>query len=307
MFSNVVTKRSLATLIKGQDAAKKIMSQVSEDLKLLQKAGVKPKLVPVVVGDVAESRIYLDRKKAAALKAGLEFEEKIIPDTVDMPTMLKTIHDLNADPQVHGIIVQLPIPKHLDEQAVCNSVDVVKDVDGFTCRNLGNLVQGVGLGDSFVPCTPLAVLKILQQIEGMEYLGKNAVVAGRSHNVGLPIAMILQADGIKGGLDLTTTICHRYTPNKELVEAVSKADVVVSAAGVPGLIKPEFVKPGAIVVDVGINRIKVDGKNKIVGDVHPDVANVAGYMTPVPGGVGPCTVACLLYNTVIAARRQSQI
>ena len=306
MFSTV-TKRSLATLIKGQDAAKKIMSQVSEDLKLLQKAGVKPKLVPVVVGDVAESRIYLDRKKAAALKAGLEFEEKIIADTVDMPTMLKTIQDLNADPGVHGIIVQLPIPKHLDEQAVCNSVDVVKDVDGFTCRNLGNLVQGVGLGDSFVPCTPLAVLKILQQIEGMEYLGKNAVVAGRSHNVGLPIAMILQADGIKGGLDLTTTICHRYTPNDELVQAVSKADVVVSAAGVPGLIKPEFVKPGAIVVDVGINRIKVDGKNKIVGDVHPDVANVAGYMTPVPGGVGPCTVACLLYNTVIAARRQSQI
>ena len=310
MFASLLTKRSLATLIKGQDAAKKIMSQVSQDLELLQKAGVKPKVVPVVVGNVAESRIYLDRKRAAALKAGLEFEEKIIPDTVDMPTMLKTIQDLNADPSVHGIIVQLPIPKHLDEQVVCNSVDVTKDVDGFTCRNLGNLVQGVGLGDSFVPCTPLAALKILQQIqqtEGIDFMGKNAVVAGRSHNVGLPIAMILQADHIKGGLDLTTTICHRYTPNEQLVEAVSKADVVVSAAGVPGLIKPEFVKPGAIVIDVGINRIKVDGKSKIVGDVHPDVAKVAGYMTPVPGGVGPCTVACLLYNTVIAARRQSQI
>ena len=139
------------------------------------------------------------------------------------------------------------------------------------------------------------------------FSGKNAVVAGRSHNVGLPIAMILQADHIKGGLDMTTTICHRYTPNEELVEAVSKADVVVSAAGVPGLIKPDFVKKGAIVIDVGINRILVNGKPKIVGDVDPKVADVAGYMTPVPGGVGPCTVACLLYNTVIAAKRQSVI
>ena len=140
-------------------------------------------------------------------------------------------------------------------------------------------------------------------------MGKNAVVAGRSHNVGLPIAMILQADHIKGGLDLTTTICHRYTPNDDMIKAVEKADVVVSAAGVPGLIKPEYVKPGAIVIDVGINRIydHETKKAKIVGDVDPKVAEVAGYMTPVPGGVGPCTVACLLYNTVIAAKRQCNL
>ncbi len=309
MFSRnlFIQSRSIATLIKGQDAAKKIMSQVSQDLELLQKSGIRPKLVPVVVGDVAQSRVYLDRKRAAAIKAGLDFEERHVPPDVDQVSMLKILEDLNQDPLVHGIIVQLPIPKHLDESLICNSVKTAKDVDGFTSQNLGNLVQGVGLGDAFVPCTPLAVLKILQTcIPDANYMGKNAVVAGRSHNVGLPIAMILQADHIKGGLDLTTTICHRYTPNEELVEAVSKADVVVSAAGVPGLIKPEFVKPGAIVIDVGINRVvDANGKSKIVGDVHPDVAQVAGYMTPVPGGVGPCTVACLLYNTVIAAKRQS--
>lgn len=299
-------KRSVATLIKGQEAAKKILSQVSKDLEVLNSAGIKPKVVVGVVGNDPASRIYLNRKKAAALKAGLDFEEIQLPDTVQMPEMLSTIKDLNHDRSVNGIIIQLPIPKHLDEQLVCNTVTTGKDVDGFTSRNLGNLVQGVGLGNSFVPCTPLAVLKILQNcIPNPDFMGKNACVVGRSHNVGLPIALILQADHVKGGLDLTTTICHRYTPKEELVEALSKADVVVSAAGVPGLIKPEFVKPGAIVIDVGINRIMVEGKAKIVGDVDPKVAEVAGYMTPVPGGVGPCTVACLLYNTVIAAKRQN--
>ncbi len=295
-------------MIKGTEAAKKIMDQVHSDLDKLKKAGVTPKLVPVVVGDVAESKIYLDRKKKAAEKAGIAFEEKIIPVDVDMPTILKEIESLNADKSVHGIIVQLPIPQHLEEQTVCNTVITEKDVDGFTSHNLGKLVQGVGIGGAFVPCTPLAVLKILQTSVGeQDFMGKNAVVAGRSHNVGLPIAMILQADHIKGGLDLTTTICHRYTPNEELVKAVSKADVVVSAAGVPGLIKPDFVKPGAIVIDVGINRIKdpETGKGKIVGDVDPRVAEIASYMTPVPGGVGPCTVACLLFNTVKAAINQT--
>jgi len=301
-------RRGVATLIKGQDAAKKIMSQVSQDLQFLQKAGVQPKLVPVVVGDVAESRIYLDNKRKSAIKHGLAFEEKVLPEDVDMPTLLKAIEDLNNDTSVHGIIVQLPLPKHLDEFAICNAVKTAKDVDGFTIKNLGNLVQGVGLGDSFVPCTPLAAYKILQTcVPDADYMGKNAVVAGRSHNVGLPIAMIMQHDHVKGGLDLTTTICHRYTPHEKLVEAVSKADVVVSAAGVPGLIQKHFVKPGAIVIDVGINRIIKDGKPKIVGDVHPQVAEVAGYMTPVPGGVGPCTVACLMYNTVLAAKRQTSI
>jgi methylenetetrahydrofolate dehydrogenase(NAD+)/5,10-methenyltetrahydrofolate cyclohydrolase len=308
IFKNSNT-RGLATLIKGQDAAKKIMSQVSKDLAKLQAVGIKPKLVPVVIGDVAESRIYLKHKKAAALKAGLDFEEKVIPENVDNATMLQILENLNNDPTVHGIIVQLPIPKHLDEQLICNSVAAAKDVDGFTSQNLGKLVQGVGIGGAFVPCTPLAVLKILQTcIPDQNFMGKNAVVAGRSHNVGLPIAMILQADHIKGGLDLTTTICHRYTPNAELRKAVEKADVVVSAAGLPGLIKPDYVKPGAIVIDVGINRVKdpVTGKAKIVGDVDPDVAQIAGFLTPVPGGVGPCTVACLIYNTVIAATRQNQ-
>lgn len=155
--------RSIATLIKGQDAAQKILSQVAGDLEVLKMSGIKPKLVPIVVGDVAESRIYLDRKKAAASKAGLDFEEHFLPEDVDMSTILKVIDSLNNDPGVHGIIVQLPIPSHLNEHIVCNSVHFTKDVDGFTSHNLGSLVQGVGMGqDAFVPCTPLAVLKILQ-------------------------------------------------------------------------------------------------------------------------------------------------
>ena len=165
-------RRSVATLIKGQDAAKKIMAQVSNDLETLKSSGIQPKLVVGVVGNVAESRIYLDRKKAAALKAGLDFEEKHISEDVQMPEILETIENLNSDPSVHGIIIQLPIPKHLDEQLVCNTVATAKDVDGFTSQNLGNLVQGVGLGNSFVPCTPLAVLKILQNcIPNPDFMG----------------------------------------------------------------------------------------------------------------------------------------
>ena len=168
------------------------------------------------------------------------------------------------------------------------------------------MVQGVDSDckASFVPCTPLAVLKILQYDVDIDFKGLNACVAGRSHNVGMPIAMILAHDAIKGGLDLTTTICHRYTPPEEFSNAVKNSDVIVTAAGVPSLVTPEMVKPGAVVVDVGINTIvdKKTGKRKLIGDVHPNVADVAGWMTPVPGGVGPCTVACLLHNTVLAAK-----
>lgn len=294
-------------MIQGKDAADKILKQVYVDLCKLKSSGIRPKLVPVVVGTVPESRIYVERKKKAAKDLGVEFDECILPKDVGMATLLSTIDALNKDESVHGIIVQLPLPDHLDEWRVCNAVNTNKDVDGFTSRNLGRLVQGVGMDGAFVPCTPLAVLKILETSVDIGFKGRNAVVAGRSHNVGLPIAMILQADNIKGGLDLTTTICHRYTPQEELTRAIKHADVVVAAAGVPHLIKPEMVKPGAVVIDVGINRVKntETGKAKIVGDVHPDVQHVAGWMTPVPGGVGPCTVACLLYNTVKAAARLS--
>lgn len=298
-------KRGLATLLDGRSVSKKILHQVEDDIRILKEVGVQPSLVPVVVGDdVAESQIYIKNKKNAAAQAGLDCRILTLPKSIDPPSLLKEIRGLNQDPNVHGIIVQLPLPDHLPEQVVCNAVAVEKDVDGFTTKNLGSLVQGVSSGSNFVPCTPLAVLKILQTSVDMDFKGLKAAVAGRSHNVGLPIAMILQADAIKGGLDLTTTLCHRYTQPEDLFEAVSQADVVVAAAGVPGLITKEMVKKGACVIDVGINRVMdpATNKPKIVGDVSPDVADIAGWMTPVPGGVGPCTVACLLYNTVKAAK-----
>jgi len=292
-------------MIDGKAVTAKILGQVEQDIQKLASMGIQPSLVPVVVGKVPESEVYIKHKVKAAAKAGLDCRVLRLPEGTDQFSLLGHIDSLNKDPNVHGIIVQLPLPPHMDEQVVCNAVDMTKDVDGFTTKNLGSLVQGVGLvGGSFVPCTPLAVLKILQTSVDIPFKGLNAVVAGRSHNVGLPIAVILAADAIKGGLDLTTTICHRYTPPEQLAEAVAKADVVVTAAGVPNLITKDMVKPGACVVDVGINRVvdPTSGKAKIVGDVAPDVADVAGWMTPVPGGVGPCTVACLLYNTVMAAK-----
>ena len=298
--------RNKATTIGGAAAATKILDRLSGDLQNLRENNIVPKLVPIVVGNVAESQVYIGRKVKAAAKAGLECQVQQYPNDISQSEVLAKIQALNKDQSVHGIIVQLPLPGHLDEHVICNAVHVSKDVDGFTSPSLGRLVQGVDSEGkaSFVPCTPLAVLKILQCDVDINFKGLNACVAGRSHNVGLPIAMILAHDAIKGGLDLTTTICHRYTPPERLAAAVRAADVVVTAAGVPNLIKPDIVKPGAVVIDVGINRLAdtSTGKTKLVGDVHPDVTEVAGWMTPVPGGVGPCTVACLLYNTVLAAK-----
>jgi methylenetetrahydrofolate dehydrogenase(NAD+)/5,10-methenyltetrahydrofolate cyclohydrolase len=298
--------RSKATVIGGPTTAIKILDRLAGDIEKLRKVNVVPKLVPIVVGNVAASQVYIKHKVKAAAKAGLDCQVQHYPNEISQVELLERIEELNEDSSVHGIIVQLPLPNQLDEHTICNAVTISKDVDGFTTPNLGRLVQGVDADcqSSFVPCTPLAVLKILQYDVDINFKGLNACVAGRSHNVGMPIAMILAHDAIKGGLDLTTTICHRYTPPEEFAAAVATADVIVTAAGVPSMVTREMVKPGVIIVDVGINSI-IDphtGKRKLVGDVHPDVAEVAGWMTPVPGGVGPCTVACLLHNTVLGAK-----
>ena len=304
--SDKILYRNKATVIGGASAAAKILSRLSGDLNNLKKNNIIPKLVPIVVGNVAESQVYISHKVKASAKAGLECQVHQYSNDISQAQLLEKIDILNKDNSVHGVIVQLPLPSHLDEHVICNAVHVSKDVDGFTSQSLGRLVQGVDSDckASFVPCTPLAVLKILQYDVDINFKGLNACVAGRSHNVGMPISMILAHDAIKGGLDLTTTICHRYTPPERLAEAVAKADVIITAAGVPSLIKPEMVKPGVVIVDVGINTSTDPntGKRKLIGDVHPDVAEVAGWMTPVPGGVGPCTVACLLHNTVLAAK-----
>ena len=192
-----MSRRGLATMLEGKTVSAKILDQVAKDMEWLKSRAVTPKLVPVVVGNVPESEVYIKRKVAAAEKYGLDCTVLRLPEDIDEINLLGHIQTLNQDPTVHGIIVQLPLPPQVNEQAVCNAVDEVKDVDGFTTRNLGSLVQGVGLGQSFVPCTPLAVLKILETSVDIPFKGLNAVVAGRSHNVGLPIAVILAADAIK--------------------------------------------------------------------------------------------------------------
>ena len=303
-------RRKKATLIGGLPAATKIVNSLSDDLKQLKEINVTPKIVPIVVGDVPESRVYIAHKVKAAAKAGISCQVQNYPSNISEEEIIEKIQLLNNDQDVHGIIVQLPLPNHINEHIVCNAVSFSKDVDGFTNQSLGHLVQGVNIDSktSFIPCTPLAVLNILRYDVDIDFKGLNACVAGRSHNVGMPIAMILAHDANKGGLDLTTTICHRYTPPEEFTKAIKAADVLVTATGVPGLVKPEMVKPGAIIVDVGFNTTynKSTGKIKLIGDVHPNVAEVAGWMTPVPGGVGPCTVACLLHNTVLSAKNAIQ-
>ena len=302
--------RTKATLIGGASVASKILDNLSGDLNQLKNINIIPKLVPIVVGDVAESKIYIRHKVKAADKLGIICDVQNYSNEIRQSELLKVIKALNNDHGVHGIIVQLPLPDHIDEHVVCNAVMSTKDVDGFTSSSLGRLVQRVDSDCkfSFVPCTALAVLKILRYGIDIDFKGLNACIVGRSHNVGMPIALTLAHDAMKGGLDMTTTICHRHTPPHKLAHACKAADVVVAAAGVPSLISPEMVKPGAIVVDVGNNRtIDINtGKRKLIGDVHPDVADVAGWMTPVPGGVGPCTVACLLHNTVLSAKNAIQ-
>lgn len=201
-----------------------------------------------------------------------------------------------------GILVQLPLPGHINERKICNAVSCDKDVDGFNEKNVGRLCLDM---NTLIPCTPLGVQLLLQRI-GIEIKGKNAVVVGRSKNVGMPISMLLHADGKNetDAMDATVTICHRYTPAADLKHYCQSADVIVSATGVPGLIRGDMVKPGACVIDVGLTRVQdpVTGKNKLVGDVvFDEVKEVAGFITPVPGGVGPMTVAMLMKNTIIAA------
>lgn len=229
---------------------------------------------------------------------------------------------MNKDETVDGILVQLPLPSHINERKICNAVSYEKDVDGFNECNMGRMCLDM---KSMIPCTPLGVIELLRRV-GIKTYGKNAVVIGRSKNVGMPIAMLLHADGRNetGGMDATVTICHRFTPEEELKKHCKLADIIISATGVPRLIRGNMIKPGACVIDIGITRItdEVTGKTKLVGDVDfegkflriyvspvdiffvsfEEVRKVAGYITPVPGGVGPMTVAMLMSNTVAAAK-----
>uniref|UniRef100_A0A1L8DZN2 Putative c1-tetrahydrofolate synthase n=2 Tax=Nyssomyia neivai TaxID=330878 RepID=A0A1L8DZN2_9DIPT len=294
----------MAKLINGQQIAKQIREELRQQVdEWMEEGHRQPQLTAVLIGDDPASQTYVKNKMKAAAEVGINSITKNLPATITESELLAVIEELNADDKVDGILVQLPLPAHIHERTICNAVSCDKDVDGFNEKNVGRLCLDM---HSLIPCTPLGVQELLKRM-GVETFGRNAVVVGRSKNVGMPISMLLHADGRNDtdAMDATVTICHRFTPPEELARFCKSADIIVSATGVPGLIRADMVKPGACVIDVGITRIKdeITGKTRLVGDVDfEEVQKVAGYITPVPGGVGPMTVAMLMKNTILAAK-----
>ncbi|MFB9224719.1 bifunctional methylenetetrahydrofolate dehydrogenase/methenyltetrahydrofolate cyclohydrolase FolD [Paracoccus cavernae] len=282
-----------ASIIDGKAFAAGIREKVAEHVaRIKSEAGITPGLAVVLVGEDPASQVYVRSKGKQTIEAGMaSFEHKLDASTSE-EVLLALIAKLNADPAVHGILVQLPLPDHLNSDLVINSIDPAKDVDGFHISNVGLLATGQ---KAMVPCTPLGCLLLLRDLMG-SLSGKNAVVIGRSNIVGKPMAQLLLGDSC------TVTIAHSRT--KDLPDVVRRADIVVAAVGRPEMVKGEWIAEGAVVIDVGINRIERDGKQILVGDV--DFASAlprASAITPVPGGVGPMTIACLLANTVTACCR----
>ncbi len=282
-----------AKVIDGKAFAAKVRAQVAAHVaRLKEEQGLTPGLAVVLVGEDPASQVYVRNKGTQTVEAGMNSYDHKLPAGTSEADLLALIARLNADPSVHGILVQLPLPKHLDSDLVINAIDPAKDVDGFHISNVGLLGTGQ---KSMVPCTPLGCLMMLRDHLG-SLAGKSAVVVGRSNIVGKPMAQLLLGDSC------TVTIAHSRTA--DLAAVCRGADILVAAVGRPEMIPGDWVKPGATVIDVGINRIERDGKARLVGDVHyASAAEVAGAITPVPGGVGPMTIACLLANTLTACCR----
>ena len=282
----------MADIIDGKAFAAELRKKVEAKVATLKsKHGFTPGLAVVLVGNDPASEVYVRNKNKQTAEAGMNSYEFKLPESTSQESLLAKVHELNADDKVDGILVQLPLPKHIDENAVLAAIDPDKDVDGFHVINAGRLATGQA---GLVPCTPLGCSLLLKDRLG-DLSGKHAVVIGRSNIVGKPMAALLLRE------NCTVTIAHSRTKN--LPEEVKRADIVVAAVGKAEMVKGDWIKPGAIVIDVGINRTSLpDGKTKLVGDVEFETAaKIAGAITPVPGGVGPMTIACLLGNTVTAA------
>jgi methylenetetrahydrofolate dehydrogenase (NADP+)/methenyltetrahydrofolate cyclohydrolase len=284
-----------AKRIDGKAAAAAVRARVAEHVASFEgKTGRAPGLATVLVGEDPASAIYVRSKNRATAEAGMVGFAHNLPDTTTEDELLQLVLDLHADSQVDGILVQLPLPNQIDAARVIATIDPAKDVDGFHAINAGRLATGQ---DSLVPCTPLGCLYLLRQELG-DLSGLEAVVVGRSNIVGKPMALLLLGD------NATVTVAHSRTKN--LPEVVRRADIVVAAVGRPEMVRGDWIKPGATVIDVGINRIPTDdGKGRLVGDVvYDEAAEVAAAITPVPGGVGPMTIAMLMRNTLVAAYRR---
>lgn len=281
-----------ARLIDGKKLANAIQQDIAREVEHLKKAGVTPGLAVILVGNNEASKVYVRNKEAACKKAGMFAEQHNLPADTSEETLLQLIETLNHNPKIHGILVQLPLPPQIKEQKVFEALLPEKDADGFHPVNMGNLLIG---RNTVIPCTPFGILKMLESIP-YPLEGKEAVVVGRSNIVGKPIAILLLQR------HATVTICHTRT--KDMAKKISDADIVIAAVGRPHLIKGEWIKPGAVVIDVGMNRLP-DGK--LTGDVAFEEAKKrASHITPVPGGVGPMTITMLLWNTLQAAKKAAK-
>lgn len=289
----------MSELISGKIISAQINEELCLEVKQLKTKGIEPCLAVVLVGEDPASEVYVRNKKRTGEEIGMRSIGHNLPDTTTQRELETLIQSLNADPAVHGILCQFPLPEGLDEKKVIQTIAPEKDVDGLHPLNAGLIAMGI---PKFISCTPYGVLQMLKR-SGISTSGKNAVVLGRSNLVGRPIATLLSSKG----WDATVTVCHSRT--SDMAEVTSQADILIAAIGIPEFVKANMVKPGAVVIDVGINRIDDPNKAKgtrLVGDVaFEEVAAKASFITPVPGGVGPMTIAMLMVNTVNAARWQN--
>ncbi|MGO5332887.1 bifunctional methylenetetrahydrofolate dehydrogenase/methenyltetrahydrofolate cyclohydrolase [Enterococcus cecorum] len=280
-------------LLNGKELAQKLQQEMTQEVTELKEKGLQPGLAVILVGEDPASQVYVRNKERAANNIGMYSVVYRLPETTSEADLIAKIEELNHDDKVHGILVQLPLPKHINEDLVLDTIDPAKDVDGFHPMNLGNLFAGK---PTMIPCTPAGIMELIK-LSGIDLAGKNAVIIGRSNIVGKPMAhLLLQANA-------TVTICHSKT--KDLPRVAKQADVLVVAIGRANFVTADFVKEGAVVIDVGINR---DENNKLTGDVKFDeVAPLTSYITPVPGGVGPMTITMLMRQTIDAAKRKENV
>ena len=287
-----------ATIIDGKAIAAQIRGEVAEKVSALKAKGITPCLAVILVGENPASVSYVTGKQKALAEVGMADRSLHLPESTTEEELLKIIDDLNKDTAVHGILVQLPLPEHINEEKVLLAIDPEKDVDGFHPMNVGNLVIGK---KAFLPCTPHGIIVLLEKM-GIETSGKHAVVIGRSNIVGKPVSLLLA----RKETNCTVTICH--TGTKNTAEMTRQADILIAATGRPHTVTKDMVKPGAVVIDVGVNRIPDDTKKsgfRLTGDCdYADLLETASFITPVPGGVGPMTIAMLIFNTLESAENR---
>lgn len=281
----------MAIIIDGKELAKKTRANLKIECEELKKQGINPKLAVIMVGNNAASKVYVRNKSKACEEVGVEYEEFLLGEETEQKQLINLIKKLNQDPKINGILLQSPIPNHLDINEAFRTIDYKKDVDGFNPMNVGKLALGQ---DTFVSCTPYGVMRMFEEYN-IDLCGKNVVILGRSNIVGKPLTQCCL------NKNATVTVCHSKTQN--IKEITKRADVLISAIGKPAFVTDDMVKEGAIVIDVGINRLET---GKIVGDVDfNSVQKKASYITPVPGGVGPMTIAMLMNNVIKATKQQN--